>query len=89
MTHTRKFPVDDRSTDWGRWTTAHFQSGAGRDGFLQAVAATPDGGWDAEAAPNDLLGAQVRWRAGRFLRLNDVAYSHGGRITVNVDPHAV
>jgi hypothetical protein len=34
--------------------------------------------------PGDSLGAQVRWRPGRFLRLNDVAYSHGGRIVVKV-----
>jgi hypothetical protein len=34
--------------------------------------------------PHDGLGAQVRWRPGRFLRLNDVAYAHGGRIVVNV-----
>ncbi len=32
----------------------------------------------------DQLGAQVRWRPGRFLRLNDVAYAHGGRIVVAV-----
>jgi hypothetical protein len=28
--------------------------------------------------------AQVRWRAGRFLRLNDLAYSHRGEIVVKV-----
>jgi hypothetical protein len=34
--------------------------------------------------PDDGLGAQVRWRPGRFLSLNDIAYVHGGRIVVNV-----
>jgi hypothetical protein len=89
MTHVRKFPVDDRANEWGRWTAAHFRTEEARDGFLRSVAETPDGGWDAEATPDDGLGAKVRWRAGRFLRLNDVAYAHGGRITVHVDPHAV
>jgi len=37
----------------------------------------------------DGLGAQVRWRPGRFLGLNDIAYSLGGRIVVIVDPHSV
>jgi hypothetical protein len=37
--------------------------------------------------PDDGLGAQVRWRPGRFSRLNDVAYAYGGRIVVNVVQH--
>jgi hypothetical protein len=32
--------------------------------------------------PDDGLGAQTRWRPGRFLGLNDLAYAHGGRIVV-------
>ncbi len=27
-------------------------------------------------------GALVRWRPGKFLGLNDVAYAHGGKIAV-------
>jgi hypothetical protein len=34
--------------------------------------------------PDDGLGAKVRWRPGRFSRLNDVAYAHGGRILVTI-----
>jgi len=37
--------------------------------------------------PDDDLGAEVRWRRGQFLRLNDVAYAHGGRIVVQVAHH--
>jgi hypothetical protein len=36
--------------------------------------------------PDDGLGAQVRWRPGRFLSLNDMAYAHGGRILVTIAP---
>lgn len=72
------------SIAWGSWAVARFQTEFARDGFVCSVAETPDGGWDAEVTPDDGLGAQVRWRPGRFLRLNDLAYSHGGRIVVNV-----
>jgi hypothetical protein len=89
MAHVRKLPASDRSNEWGRWTSAWFQSVDARDGFLRSVADAPDGGWSAEAIPDDGLGAQVRWLPGRFLRLNDVAYAHGGRIVVVVDPHGV
>ena len=84
MAHVRKPPVSGPSIDWGPWVAARFQTRDGRDGFVCSVADTPDGGWDAEVMPGDSLGAQVRWRPGRFLRLNDVAYSHGGRIVVKV-----
>ncbi len=72
------------SIAWGSWAAARFQTEVARDGFVCSVAETPDGGWDAEVTPDDDLGARVRWRHGRFLRLNDLAYSHGGRIVVNV-----
>ena len=39
--------------------------------------------------PDDGLGANVRWRPGRFSRLNDVAYKHGGRIIVIAQSHWV
>ena len=74
------------SIDWGPWTAARFQTEDARDGFICSVANTHDDGWGAEAMPDDGLGAQVRWRPGRFLRLNDVAYAHGGRIAVIVEP---
>jgi len=76
--------VSGLAIDWGPWSAAWFQTEDARDGFVCSVAETLDGGWDAEVMPDDGLGAQVRWRHGRFLRLNDLAYSHGGRIVVNV-----
>lgn len=77
------------SIDWGPWAAARFQSEDARDGFVCTVANTKDDGWDAEVMPDDGLGAQVRWRPGRFLRLNDVAYAHGGRIVVSVVQHRI
>ena len=32
--------------------------------------------------PDENRGALVRWRPGQFLGLNDIAYAHGGRISV-------
>ena len=84
MAHVRKPPVSGPAVDWGPWASAHFQTEDARDGFVGSVAKTGDGGWDAQVMPHDRLGAQVRWRPGRFLRLNDVAYAHGGRIVVTV-----
>ena len=83
MAHIRKPPVSGPSIDWGRWTAARFQTEVARDGFVCSVANTHDRGWDAEVMPDDGLGAQVRWRPGRFLGLNDMAYVHGGRIVVH------
>jgi len=48
-----------------------------------------DDGWGAQVMPDDSLGAQARWRPGRFLRLNDVACAYGGRIVVAVSHHLV
>lgn len=75
------------SVDWCPWAAARFQSENARDGFVCTVANSHDDGWVAEVMPGDGLGAQVRWRPGRFLRLNDVAYAHGGRIVVSVGQH--
>ena len=72
------------SIDWGPWRTARFQTEAARDEFVGSVANREDAGWGAEVMPDDGLGAQVRWRPGRFSRLNDVAYAHGGRILVAI-----
>jgi hypothetical protein len=68
--------------DWGPWAVARFQTERARDEFVSSVAEQPDGGWGAVSIQDDGLGAQVRWRPGRFLRLNDLAHSHGGRIVI-------
>jgi hypothetical protein len=87
MTNIRKPPASGPSIDWGRWTPARFQTEVARDGFVCSVANDPERGWEAEVMPHDGLGAQVRWRPGRFLGLNDVAYVHGGRIVFSRHPH--
>jgi len=87
VAYERKFAPAERSSDFGPWSAAHFQSERDRDGFLESVAKTEDSGWIAEATLDDHRGAQVRWLPGRFLRLNDLAYSHGGRIVVIIEPH--
>ena len=83
MTHIRKPPLKGPSIDWRPWAAARFQTEAARDRFVDSVATSQDRGWSAEAMLDDGLGAQVRWRPGRFLSLNDVAHAHGGRIIVN------
>jgi hypothetical protein len=84
MAHIRKPPANGPSIDWGPWATVRFPSEIARDEFVCSVASRQDAGWGAEVLAGDQLGAQVRWRPGRFLRLNDVAYAHGGRIVVAV-----
>ncbi len=65
------------------WTAAHFPTQEIRDRFLLLVAATLSAS-DVEVEPmrHEVRGALVRWRPGKFLGLNDVAFAHGGRITV-------
>ena len=84
MANMKKLSGGETPNDWGPWTAARFQTEGARDDFLYSVAHTEDSGWGAEAMTVDGRGAQVRWRRGRFLRLNDVAYAHGGRIVVGV-----
>jgi hypothetical protein len=74
--------VNGPAVDWGPWSAAWFQTEGARDEFICSVSNAQDRGWDAEAMRDDVLGAQARWRPGRFLDLNDVAYAHGGRIVV-------
>jgi hypothetical protein len=64
------------------WTAAHFQTQEIRDRFLRVAATLP--ARDVEVKPmfDKVQGALVRWRSGQFLRLNDIAYAHGGRIIV-------
>ncbi len=65
------------------WTAAHFPPPEIRDRFLLLGAATRPAG-DVEVKPmrHEVRGALVRWRPGNFLGLNDVAFAHGGKITV-------
>ena len=82
MAHKRKVPVSGPTIDWSPWAAARFQTEDARDRFVGSIAGTQDDGWSAQVVADDGLGAQVRWRPGKFLRLNDVAYAHGGRIAV-------
>lgn len=86
MARIRKPKVSGPSIDWRPWAAARFQTEDARDGFVCSVADTQDSGWGAEVMPDDGLAAQVRWRPGRFLSLNDMAYAHGGRILVTIVP---
>ena len=72
---------------WGPWAPVRFQTIGARDEFLVSVAARADSAWTVQAMTEDGRGAQARWQRGSFLRLNDVAYAHGGRIVVQVTPH--
>jgi len=65
------------------WTAAHFPTQEIRDRFLLLVAATlPAGDVEVEPMVDDVRGALVRWRPGKFLGLNDAAYASGGTIAV-------
>ena len=86
MAHIRKLPVGGPSIDWCVWSAAHFLNREARDLFLSAVATNENNEWEAKPELDDDLGALVRWRPGRFLRLNDLAFSHHGRIVFTVGP---
>ena len=64
------------------WTAAHFQTQTIRDRFLHVAATLPASEVEVEPMLDDVRGVLVRWRPGKFLGLNDVAYAHGGRIAV-------
>ena len=64
------------------WTTAHFHTQEIRDRFLNVAATLPARDVEVEPMLDEVRGALVRWREGQFLRLNDIAYAHGGRIIV-------
>jgi hypothetical protein len=66
------------------WTAAHFQTQEVRDQFLRAASTLPAYGVEVEPMRDVVRGALVRWRPGQFLRLNDIAYAHGGRIIITV-----
>ncbi len=82
MVHIRKPPKHCSLDEFVPWTTVCFQTQEARDRFLLAAATLP--ARDVEVAPmrDERRGASVRWRAGKFLSLNDVAYAHGGKIVV-------
>jgi len=82
MSYRKKVLAGDLPGDWGRSTAAHFPDQYDRDRFVLSVTTAVDSGWLAEPMLDDARGAWVRWRPGQFLRLNDVAYAHHGRITV-------
>ena len=69
-------------TEFAPWTTAHFQTQGIRDRFLRVAATLPVRDVEVEPMLDEVRGALVRWRPGKFLGLNDIAYAHGGRIVV-------
>ncbi len=79
-----KFPVKHIPPvlDFVPWTAARFQTEEARDRFLSVVATRPTNEIEGKPMPDEGRGARVRWRPGQFLGLNDVAYTHGGRIMV-------
>ena len=83
----KKYLAEGQVPDWCPWATVSFPTPEARDRFLISVFATLEAGWGAEPKPADDCCASVRWRAGKFLRLNDMAYSHGGRIIRADVPH--
>ncbi len=78
--HVRKNPV--ALAEFVPWTAAHFQTQETRDRFLRDAGLLQTSDVEVEPMADESRGALVRWRPGKFLALNDIAYSHGGRITV-------
>lgn len=72
--------VDESRHDWAPWTAARFADQDARDRFLRVIAARNPEEVQGAPAPDEARCALVRWRVGQFLRLNDAAYAHGGRI---------
>ena len=62
------------------WTVAHFHTELIRARFLLLVAATLQGDVEVKPMLDEVRGALVRWRPGKFLGLNDIAHGLGGRI---------
>jgi hypothetical protein len=78
-------PVVQPQSAFAPWSAAHFQTQEIRDRFLDAAAALSTCDVEVEPMQDEARGAMVRWRPGQFLRLNDIAYAHGGRIVVDTD----
>jgi len=68
-------------TEMVPWTAAHFPTKDARDRFLEVVATLPADAVEVARVEEGTV-ALVRWRPGRFLGLNDIAYAHGGRIVL-------
>jgi len=75
-------PGPNPLTEFGPWTAAHFQTQETRDRFLRDAAILQTSDVEVAPMPNESRGALVRWRPGKLLGLNDIAYAHGGRINV-------
>lgn len=86
MASTRKPGALEPPSDWSPWAAVRFPNERARFQFLRSVATREEKGWAAEPDVDDDRSALVRWRVGQFLRLNDLAYSLGGRIVVT-SPH--
>ena len=80
--HVNKYSKLARPVEFGPWTAARFQSHEGRDRFLGVCATLEANEVQVESMPGEDRGALVRWRPGKLLGLNDVAYAHGGRIVL-------
>jgi hypothetical protein len=81
--HARKPPKHIAPPDFVPWTTACFQTTEARDRFLAVAGNLPVNDVEVQPMRNESKVASVRWRPGKFLGLNDVAYAHGGRIVVS------
>ncbi len=80
--HLRKPPKHKPLPEFVPWTTASFQTQEARDRFLRVAATLPASDVEVEPMHDESRGALVRWRPGKFLGLNDVAYAHGGKVAV-------
>ena len=80
MSNRKPGPI--QLTAFAPWTAAHFRTEEIRDRFLRDAATLPAQDVEVEPMPAETRGALVRWRPGLFLRLNDIAHDHGGRILV-------
>jgi hypothetical protein len=78
--YIRKPPKHSPLPDFGPWTTAFFHTEEARDRFLRVAASQLANDVEVKSLSNHCRRAAVRWRPGKFLGLNDVAYAHGGRI---------
>jgi hypothetical protein len=84
--HVRKPPKHIRVPEFAPWTGAHFHTQEARDRFLGVVASRHTTEIEVKPMFDQSRGAWVRWLPGQFLGLNDIAYSHGGRIVFTVRP---
>lgn len=81
--YIRKPPKYSPQADFGPWTTAFFDTEEARDSFLRIAETRLANDVEVKSLSDHRRRAAVRWRPGKFLGLNDVAYAHGGRILVS------